>query len=100
LQLKEAYNKNRKKAGAILSEYGIDFFEPKGAFYMWVNAKCKDSSQFAKDLLLDRNVAVAPGSTFGPSGKQYVRLSLASSEETVEKGVRILAEYIIEKNYK
>ncbi|MGE5629672.1 MAG: pyridoxal phosphate-dependent aminotransferase [Caulobacteraceae bacterium] len=98
--MKEAYNKNRKKAAAILSGYGIDFFEPKGAFYMWVNAKCKDSSQFAKDLLLDRKVAVAPGITFGPSGKQYVRLSLASSEETVEKGVRILAEYIVEKNCK
>lgn len=98
--MKKAYDKNRKTAGAILSEYGIDFFEPKGAFYMWVNVKCEDSRQFAKDLLTDRKVAVAPGSTFGSSGKQNIRLSLASSEETVEKGVRILAEYIIEKGYK
>ena len=96
--MKEFYLKNRDVAASILNEYDIDYFMPKGAFYMWINAKCEDSTEFAKELLLQRKVAAAPGRTFGPSGKNYIRISLASSEATVKKGVRILAEYIKEKN--
>lgn len=95
---KESYLKNRDIAASILNEYGIDYFMPEGAFYMWINAKCEDSTEFAKELLLQRKVAVASGRTFGPSGKSFIRISLASPEETVKNGVRLLAEYIKEKN--
>ena len=36
-------------------------------------------------------VAVAPGEGFGPSGKGWIRLSLAVSDETLELGLERLA---------
>ena len=89
-----AYRENREIASSILDEYGIEYNKPDGAFYMWVNANCENSSQFARDLLMDKKVAVAPGSAFGPSGRQYVRISLASPKNTISQGIRILAQYI------
>lgn len=46
-----------------------------------------DASAFARRLVVDHGVAVAPGSTFGPAGTGSVRLSLASAEDVIEEGV-------------
>ena len=42
-------------------------------------------------VLIKHRVAVAPGEGFGPSGKGYIRLSLAVSDETLELGLERLA---------
>jgi aspartate/methionine/tyrosine aminotransferase len=44
----------------------------------------------AEDLLIEHRVAVAPGAGFGPSGKGWIRLSLAVSDETLELGLERL----------
>lgn len=93
--MREAYSKNRAIAKKILEDYGISHLDPAGAFYIWINAECTDSYQFAKDLLYDKKVALAPGEAFGESCSSYVRVSLASPYEVVKEGVKRLSEYIV-----
>ena len=55
--------------------------------------KLLNRRKFALDLLHIRNVAVAPGSSFGSITGEYVRISLGASEEEIERGVREICEF-------
>jgi aspartate aminotransferase/aminotransferase len=44
-------------------------------------------------VLRERNIAVAPGSTFGSVAEHYVRVSLAASDEEIVRGVREICEF-------
>lgn len=96
-EMRTEYDEHRKIAAGILDEFGIDYFMPNGAFYMWIKAECCDSKEFAKKLVLEQKVAVAPGATFGKTGEGFIRISLASKKEDLEIGVRKLAEAIKRK---
>jgi len=89
-----AYRDNLNQAVSILDQHGLEYFTPSGAFYMWIKVGCDNSSAFARSLLKDQRVAVAPGTTFGDSGAQYVRISLASPREAIAEGVLRLAKYV------
>ena len=47
---------------------------------------------FAEALLVDKGVAVVPGSAFGL--KNHVRLSIATSEDNLRNALKRLAEFI------
>jgi len=44
-------------------------------------------------LLRERNVTVAPGSNFGSVAENYVRISLAASEEEIVRGVHEICAF-------
>jgi alanine-synthesizing transaminase len=46
---------------------------------------------FAMMLLEDGDVAVSPGSGFGPSGEGYLRMALVENENRLRQGVRQIA---------
>jgi aspartate/methionine/tyrosine aminotransferase len=46
---------------------------------------------FCRELVIEHDLAVGPGGTFGPGASGMVRLSLAADEATIEEGVRRLA---------
>jgi aminotransferase len=60
----------------------------EGTFYVWLKLP---EELTAERLLLEERVAVAPGEGFGPSGAGWARLSLAVSDETLERGIERLA---------
>jgi aspartate aminotransferase len=68
---------------------GFRCFPPEGAFYAWVNI-C-DTGRTAEevcDLMLNEaGVAAIAGAAFGPSGKDFVRFSFASSSEILREAV-------------
>jgi aspartate/methionine/tyrosine aminotransferase len=70
--------------------------EPRGAFYIFadVSRATDQTTAFARSLVLEHGVAVAPGETFGPGAAGLVRLSLAASSETLEEGVARLARAV------
>ena len=55
-----------------------------------------DSREFAFDLVKTKQVAVAPGTAFGESARQAVRISLASSPEDLAVGIGRMIERIDE----
>jgi aspartate aminotransferase len=89
-----AYEENARLATGLLDELGVCYHRPQGAFYLWVTVGCPDSMGFALDLLQQERVALAPGSTFGPAGEGYVRISLASAPEDIAEGIRRLARFM------
>ena len=75
---------------------GLRFCVPQGTFYLFldVSATGMDAEAFAKDLLQKQRVIVVPGEAFGENGKHYVRISFATSMETIREGVRRLRVYM------
>jgi len=76
---------------------GLSMVKPGGAFYAFVNTsklyrrgKVSNSSDLARYLLEKRHVACVPGGPFG--SEDHVRLSFATSEETIVKGLERLRE--------
>ena len=88
------YRENRDLTCQLLAERGIVHRRPQGAFYVWIRVGCRDSTEFARRLLAEYGVALAPGSTFGPSGEGYVRVSLVSPADAIREGVARLADAI------
>lgn len=68
---------------------GITCKKPQGAFYVFPNVTAfrKTASELADLLLNEAGVAVLPGSSFGQFGEGYLRLSYATSIETIQLGL-------------
>ena len=97
-EMREGYKRRRDIACDLLKDYGRYIYTPHGAFDAMIDVRGKSSlsrkgRQFALDLLRERNVAVAPGSTFGSVSEEYVRISLAASEEEIRRGVGEICEF-------
>ncbi|MDH5401109.1 MAG: aminotransferase class I/II-fold pyridoxal phosphate-dependent enzyme [Candidatus Heimdallarchaeota archaeon] len=85
----------RKLTVDLLSDLPVEFEAPKGAFYNWFKLPNIDNSaEWSKQLLLQKGVAVTPGSAFGPAGEGYIRLSFATSNEIIEEGIALIKEMI------
>jgi aspartate aminotransferase len=67
--------------------------KPKGAFYMFPRYSVKMSSEdLTMYLIKEANVAVTPGSSFGPSGEGHVRISYAASRQDLTEGMGRIKE--------
>jgi aspartate aminotransferase len=91
--MREAYHERRDLAVAQLRAQGMGYLTPEGAFYLWVDVRDRskgDVAAWAMALLREHHVAVAPGTTFGPLGEGWVRLSLATATEDLLEGIRRL----------
>jgi aspartate/methionine/tyrosine aminotransferase len=94
------FDERRKRMIEGLRELGFEIRpEPKGAFYVFVNAKRFGSNSYdlAFDILEKAHVAVTPGIDFGYGGEGYLRFSYATSLGDIEEGIRRLGEYIKRK---
>ena len=60
----------------------------EGTFYVWLRLP---EGLTVEQLLAENRVALAPGEGFGPSGKGWARVSLAVTDETLERGIERLA---------
>ncbi|MDY6852177.1 MAG: pyridoxal phosphate-dependent aminotransferase [Thermodesulfobacteriota bacterium] len=70
--------------------------EPKGAFYILVNAAhlSRDSYRLAFDILDKAHVGVTPGIDFGTNAEGYLRFSYATSVENIAEGLGRLKGYL------
>jgi aspartate aminotransferase len=76
------YDRRRKAMALVLSDAGIRFAMPKGAFYFFPEAPGGDDQAFVRALLA-QNVLAVPGSGFGFPG--YFRLSFSVDEAVIAK---------------
>ncbi len=74
---------------------GVTCQRAQGAFYLFPNVSALGltAADFATRLLEEKKVAVVPGHAFGAEG--YVRLSYATSDEVIEKGLERLADFCV-----
>jgi aspartate aminotransferase/aminotransferase len=97
-EMRAIYQRRRDLAINILREHGRYFYTPHGAFYILINARISEGKprtgrELARELLRTRNVTVAPGSGFGSVAENYVRVSLAGTDEEIEQGLRELCVF-------
>jgi aspartate aminotransferase len=62
---------------------------PDGAFYAWVNitGTGMTAEEVCRVMLEEAGVAAIPGAAFGPSGRDFVRFSFASSNAMLHEAV-------------
>jgi aspartate aminotransferase len=93
--MRDTYRQRRDLALARLAEQDMGYLPPEGAFYLWVDVRDRSGGnveEWALDLLRKRSVAVAPGTTFGPLGEGWVRLSLATATDDLLEGIRRMGQ--------
>ena len=82
---------------------GLSVIRPEGAFYVMINLEnylgksinenvINNSVDFPRELLEHEKVAVIPGSAFGLD--KYIRLSYATSEELILKGLDRIESFL------
>jgi aspartate aminotransferase/aminotransferase len=99
-EMVRAYRERRDLVVEVLTREGFDFCTPEGAFYLLVriDKAGMESYDFAKELVQETGVAVAPGTTFGPSAASYVRMSFCAKLEEIEEGLRRFCRFFHEKS--
>ncbi len=78
---------------------GFEVAKPDGAFYVFPKFAAEpDSMKLTERLLHDGGVAVTPGVEFGPAGEGHLRVSYATSRDTITNGIERIRT-AIEKAY-
>jgi aminotransferase len=90
------YDRRRRLLVGGLNTLGLDCFEPRGAFYAFpsVVRSGMDDNTFAETLLAEEEVAVVPGSAFGPSGQGFVRMAYATAYEKLEEALNRMERFM------
>ena len=78
----EVYDRRRRLMAKVLSEAGVEFEMPRGAFYFFAKSPVPDDGAFV-DALLEERILVVPGRGFGFAG--YVRLSCSVDERIIAR---------------
>ncbi|KRQ87221.1 putative N-acetyl-LL-diaminopimelate aminotransferase [Caloramator mitchellensis] len=94
--MREEYKKRRDFVYKRLIEIGFDVIKPNGAFYIFPSIKKfgLSSLDFATKLLESEKVAVVPGDAFSHLGEGYIRISYASSMDTLEEGLNRIGIFL------
>lgn len=98
--MQNEFDRRRKVMMKLLDDISdVSYIEPKGAFYILVNIekilkkfKISGSSEFCEKLLDRENVVAIPGIAFGEDN--YIRLSYATSMDSIETGLNRTSNFI------
>jgi len=100
------YQSRRNALCEGLSRLGWNITPPKAGMFVWapipdVWRQRMSTMDFGMMLLEKGNVAVSPGSGFGPAGEGYLRMSLVENEERLKQAVRQIKNCLrdAESNY-
>ncbi len=95
-RMKEEYDDRRRYLLSELKRLNIPCFEPRGAFYIFPDIRKFNmtSEEFATGLLKKEKVVVVPGTAFGESGEGFIRISYASSIDSLKEAISRIERYI------
>jgi aspartate/methionine/tyrosine aminotransferase len=81
---------------ALAALPGVEIAPPPGAMYLFfrIAGRSDDSLAFAKQLVAEAGVGIAPGVAFGPEGEGYLRWCFAASEVLLDEGAARLARFL------
>ena len=97
-EMRDEYNRRRRVIVKGLREAGLACFEPTGAFYAFpcIEGLGLSCEEFCEKFLMEKRVAIVPGSAFGKCGEGHVRISYAASMENIQEAMRRLKEFVNE----
>ncbi len=89
-RIKKEYQERARMASKQLRKAGLEFTEPEAPFYVFPRKRGLDSECFTLELL-DRGVAVAPGTAFGDY-REHFRISLTAPREELATALDKICE--------
>ncbi|HEX2472302.1 MAG TPA: aminotransferase class I/II-fold pyridoxal phosphate-dependent enzyme [Nitrososphaera sp.] len=78
-----------------LKKMSLRYVEPEGAMYVYPELSMGEDISIVEKLL-EKGVAIAPGSGFGDSYSRYVRISACQPEKMLGKGLDVMASVVRE----
>src|SRR5690606_25842032 len=92
----EEYAERRAYLMGALSDLGMSYGHPGGAFYIYTNVSSTGlpSPRFCEELLRQDRVMIFPGSMFGDDSDKYVRISYLQPLPRIEEAVGRMSEFI------
>jgi len=95
-EIRATYQRRRDVMVRGLHEAGWMVEMPRASMYIWAKVPepyaAMGSLEFAKKLLADARIAVAPGIGFGDRGDDHVRIALIENEHRLRQAVRGVRE--------
>jgi aspartate aminotransferase len=91
-KIKEEYEERAKMASKTLAKAGLQFSRPEAPFYVFPKSPGLDSEKFTLDLL-DKGVAVAPGTSFGDY-REHFRISLTAPRDEIKVALDKISEAV------
>jgi aspartate aminotransferase len=80
-----------------LKKMSLRFIEPDGAMYTYPQLPLGEEDIPLVEKLLKKGIAIAPGSGFGDSYRQFIRISACQPEKILERGLDVMASVIREQ---
>ena len=95
-EMKEEYDARRRFLVDGFRKLGLDCFEPRGAFYTFpcIKSTGLSSEEFCEQLIRQEQVAVIPGSAFGPGGEGFVRACYAASMKDLAEALKRIERFL------
>lgn len=99
-KMRDEYDMRRRLVVDGFNEMGLSCFEPLGAFYVFpcIKSTGLTSEEFCTRLIMDKHVAVVPGTAFGESGEGFVRVSYSYSLKHLKIALERIKEFLEELN--
>ena len=97
-KMREDYDMRRRFTVNAFREIGLDCFEPEGAFYVFpcIKSTGLSSNKFCERLIMEKHVAVIPGTAFGDCGEGFIRVSYCYSIDNIRKAIDKIGEFVEE----
>lgn len=94
--MRNEYDSRRRLIVNGLRKIGMPCFEPEGAFYVFpsVEKTGLTSEEFCRLLLMEKKVAVVPGTAFGKAGEGFVRVSYCYSVKHILEALSRMEEFM------
>lgn len=92
-EIRDTFDERRKVLCAGLTELGIPFAEPQGAFYVYARVAETGvlATEFCERLLAEGRVMIFPGKVYGDYTDDYARMSLTQPVPRIHEALERMA---------
>lgn len=99
-KMRDTYDMRRRLVVDGFNAMGLTCFEPLGAFYVFpcIKSTGLTSEEFCTRLIMEKHIAVVPGTAFGECGEGFVRVSYSYSLNHLKLALERIGEFLEELN--
>lgn len=95
----EVLKKNRQMAidelQPLVDQKIFSFQKPQAGFYLFLKTQEADAFELCMSLLHEAKVGLIPGQAFGPSGRSFIRLCYARTEDVLKEGIERVRKFFL-----
>ena len=97
-EFKRIYTERRQAMMDGLTAMGLDYSDPRGAFFLWTNSSSTGihATELSYLLLKEGRVLIFPGTGFGEQWGGYLRISILQSTDKIREALQRM-ETVVQK---